>query len=123
MDTATTIIIFIVALLVAVGFLLLVLTLVPAINQLRILFVELEKTAIEIRGLTSELKKISSNVGDKLERVDGMIASSRKIVRNMGDIIQFINTNLIRKAGFLTMIPIIKWGMNVISKKRRKGKA
>jgi predicted PurR-regulated permease PerM len=119
METATTIIIFIVALLIAVGFLLLVLTLVPAINQLRILFRELEKTSMEIRGLTVELKKISSNVADKIEMVDGVLATSRKIVKNMGGIIQFINTNLIKKAGFLTIIPAVKWGMNYLSKNKK----
>ena len=120
MDTAITIIIFIVALIIAVGFLVLVLTLVPAINQLRMLFIELEKTSTEIRGLTAELKKISSNVGEKIENLDGMIATTRKIVKTTGEIMQFINTNIIKKAGILAFLPAIKWGMSLISRNKKR---
>lgn len=120
METAITIIIFIVALIIAVGFLVLVLTLVPAINQLRMLFIELEKTSLEIRGLTADLKKISSSVGDKIDHLDDMVATTRKIVKNIGGILQFINTNIVKKAGFLTLLPAIKWGINYFSGNQKR---
>jgi hypothetical protein len=121
MDTAITIIIFIVALLIAVGFLVLVLTLVPAINHLRMLFIELEKTSVEVRELTYELRKISANVGGKIEHMDGMISTVRKIVKTTGEITQFINANILKKAGILALFPAIKWGMNYISKRKNRG--
>ncbi len=120
MDTAITIIIFIVALIISVGFLLLVLTLVPAINHLRMLFIELEKTSVEIRELTVELKRISANVGGKIENLDGMISTVKKVVKTTGEITQFINNNILKKAGILALFPAIKWGMNYLSGRKNR---
>ncbi|MCU0847625.1 MAG: DUF948 domain-containing protein [Spirochaetes bacterium] len=117
MDT-TTVIVFIVSLVFSVGFLVLVLALVPAVNQLRILFVELEKTSYEVRCLTSELRRVSENVEEKLERMDDVLASSRKIARNVGQTFQFINDNLLARAGWLALIPAAKWGFKLFSKSK-----
>jgi predicted PurR-regulated permease PerM len=116
MESATTVILFIVALIVSVGFLLLVLTLVPAINQLRLLLAELEKTAVEIKELASVAKHIGENVENKLDSIDEIISSARKLSKSAGSIFQILNKNLLKRAGWLAVIPAIKFGWSFIAR-------
>jgi len=84
METATQIIIFIVALAFSAGFLALVIVLVPAIRELRALLSDLRMTSSEVRELTEELNRISSSVGGKLDGFGGMLSKSQRISSNLG---------------------------------------
>jgi predicted PurR-regulated permease PerM len=117
MSTPVLIIVFVVALVFSLGFLLLVFTLVPAIQQLKSLFVDLEKTSLEMRDLARELKKVSAMAEDRLEKVDRVLDQSRRTVENAGDALHFISQNVLkRSAGLLAFLPAIKIGWNLIKK-------
>ena len=60
MSTPVLIVVFVVALVFSLGFLLLVLTLVPAIQQFKSLLLDMEKTSLEVRDLARELKRVSA---------------------------------------------------------------
>ncbi len=66
MDSVTIVIIFIVALIFSVGFLMVVISLVPTLNQLKSLLADLEKTSYEARELTKKLQDVSEKVDDDL---------------------------------------------------------
>ncbi len=126
MDTATQVIIFIVALLFSAGFLALVIVLVPAIRELKTLFIDLQKTSTEARELVEEMNKISANVEGKLEGIDGMIANSQKIAANVGRAYSMLNNSVLKDTvlkniEWLAMIPAVLLGWKAVSKiKRRK---
>jgi len=123
MDSTTTVIVFIVALILAVGFLLLVLTLVPAINQLKSLLKDLEKTSSETRDLMGKLKDVSGNVNRDLEKVDGIIDSTMETVEVVKQSMKFINKNVLKQsAGLLALIPAIKFGWNLVRKLKKEEK-
>ncbi len=84
MDATTRIIIVIVAIFISSGFLAIVIVLVPAIRELRALLVDMRKTSEEVRDLASEAKKISVNIENKLEGIDGIIANSKRISSIVG---------------------------------------
>jgi predicted PurR-regulated permease PerM len=122
MDSTTMIIIFIVALILSVGFLMLVLTLVPAINQLKSLLVDLEKTSREVRDLTAKIKVVSEKVDKDVEKVDAILDASKETVEVVSNSLKFINKNVLKKsAGFLAFIPAIKFGWNLVKKFKYKG--
>ena len=122
MDSTVTIIIFIVALILSVGFLMLVLTLVPAINQLKSLLVDLEKTSGEFRDLTIKMKAVSEKVDQDVEKVDAILDSSKETVDIVSRAMKLINKNVLKKsAGFLALIPAIKFGWNLVRKYKHKG--
>ncbi len=117
MSTSVLIIIFVVALVFSLGFLLLVITLVPAIQQFKSLLVDMEKTSLEMRDLARELKRVSVMAEDRLEKVDMVLAQSKRTVENAGDALQFISQNVLRRsAGLLAFLPAIKIGWNLIRK-------
>jgi predicted PurR-regulated permease PerM len=117
----STSIIFIVALLLSVGFLLLVLTLIPAINQLRSLLKDLEKTSCEVRDLAAHMKSISEKVDRDIEKVDGILDASKETVDSVRHTLKFIDKNVLKKsAGLLALIPAIRFGWNLI--KKHKGR-
>jgi predicted PurR-regulated permease PerM len=117
MNTAVLIIVFVVALVFSLGFLLLVLTLIPAIQQFKSMLLDLEKTSVEVRDLTRELKRVSAMAEDRLEKVDLVLAQSSRTVENAGDALQFISQNVFRRsAGLLAFLPAIKIGWNLIRK-------
>lgn len=117
MDSTTTVIIFIVALILSVGFLMLVLTLVPAINQLKSLLVDLEKTSREARDLTAKIKVISEKVDKDVEKVDALLDASKETVEVVSNSLKFIDKNVLKKsAGLLAFIPAIKFGWNLVKK-------
>jgi predicted PurR-regulated permease PerM len=117
MSTPVLAIVFVVALVFSLGFLLLVVTLVPAIQQFKSLLVDMEKTSLEVRDLARELKRVSAMAEDRLEKVDVVLAQSRRTVENAGDALQFISQNVLRRsAGLLAFLPAIKIGWNLVKK-------
>jgi len=117
MNATVLIIVFVVALVVSLGFLLLVITLIPAIQQFKSLMLDLEKTSIEVRDLAREVKRIGAMAEDRLEKVDLVLAQSRRTVESAGDALQFISQNVLkRSAGLLAFLPAIKMGWNLVKK-------
>jgi len=111
------IIIFFVALVFSLGFLLLVITLVPAIQQFKALMADLEKTSLEVRDLAREAKRLSGIAEERLEKVDMVLSQSRRAVENAGDTLQFINHNVLRRSvGLLAFLPAVKLGWSLIKK-------
>jgi predicted PurR-regulated permease PerM len=117
MSTPILIIVFVVALVFSLGFLLLVITLVPAIQQFKALLTDLEKTSLEVRDLAREAKRLSSMAEDRLEKVDLVLTQSKRTVENAGDALQFISQNVLRRSvGLLAFLPAIKLGWNLVKK-------
>ncbi|HSQ35444.1 MAG TPA: hypothetical protein VLQ89_05570 [Candidatus Binatia bacterium] len=117
MSTTVLIIVFVVALVISLGFLLLVFTLIPAIQQFRSLMLDLEKTSIEVRDLAREAKRISVMAEERLEQVDLVLAESKRTVESAGDALHFISQNVLRRsAGLLAFLPAIKMGWNLVKK-------
>ena len=120
MDTGTQAIIFIVALVFCTGFLVLIIVLVPALRELKNLFVELQKTSLEVRELVEEARKISANVEGKLEGFDGIVANSQKIVSNVSAALGNMNLKFMKYAEWLALVPAIVWGVNKVKKLKRR---
>lgn len=117
MNTSVVVIVFIAALLFSVGFLVLVLTLVPAINQLKSLLTDLERTSGQFRDLAIRLKILSEKVDQDLGKVDAVLDSSKETVEVVTDSLKYININILkRSAGLLAFIPAIKFGWNLVKK-------
>ena len=120
MNTPVLIIVFVVALVFSLGFLLVVFALIPAIQQLKSTLLDLEKTSSEMRDLARELKRVSVMAEERLEKVDHILAQSSRTVETAGDALQFISQNVLRRsAGLLAFLPAIKIGWNLI--RRIKG--
>ena len=117
MSIPVLIIVFVVALVFSLGFLLVVITLVPAIQQFKSLLVDMEKTSLEVRDLAREWKRVSAMAEDRLEKVDMVLAQSKRTVENAGDALQFISQNVLKRSvGLLAFLPAIKIGWNLIKK-------
>ena len=117
MSTTVLIIIFVVAMIVSLGFLLLVITLVPAIQQLKSLLLDLEKTSIEVRDLAREAKRLGAMAEDRLEKVDTVLSQSQRMVNHAGDALHFINRSVLRRsAGLLAFLPAVRLGWNLVKK-------
>ena len=117
MSTTVLIIIFVVALVVSLGFLLLVVTLVPAIQQFKSLMIDLEKTSIEARDLARETKRLLTLAEERLDKVDSVLSQSKRTVEHVGDTLSFINHNVLRRsAGLLAFLPAVKMGWNLVKK-------
>lgn len=117
MNTTVLIIVFAVALVISLGFLLLVFTLIPAIQQFKSLLLDLEKTSLEVRDLAREMRRVSIMAEERLEKVDLVLAQSRRTMENAGDALHFISQNVLkRSAGLLAFLPAIKIGWNLIRK-------
>lgn len=117
MSTTVLVIIFAVALIFSLGFLLLVITLVPAIQQFKSLMTDLEKTSLEVRDLAREAKRLSSMAEDRLEKVDMVLSQSKRTVEHAGDALQFISQNVLRRSvGLLAFLPAIRMGWNLVKK-------
>jgi hypothetical protein len=117
MSTTVLIIVFAGALVFSLGFLLLVFALVPAIQQFKALMVDLEKTSVEVRDLAREAKRLGAVAEDRLEKVDTVLAQSRRTVESAGDTLHFINHNLLRRsAGLLAFLPAVRLGWNLVKK-------
>jgi predicted PurR-regulated permease PerM len=117
MSTTVLVIIFVVALVFSLGFLLLVITLVPAIQQFKSLMADLEKTSLEVRDLAREAKRLSTIAEDRLEKVDLVLSQSKRTVEHAGDALQFISQNVLRRSvGLLAFLPAIRLGWNLVKK-------
>lgn len=117
MSTTVLVIIFAVALVFSLGFLLLVITLVPAIQQFKALMADLEKTSLEVRDLAREARRLSGIAEERLEKVDVVLSQSKRAVENAGDTLHFINHNLLRRsAGLLAFLPAVKMGWSLVKK-------
>lgn len=122
MDSVSIIIIFIVALIFSVGFLLIVLSLVPTLNQLRSLLIDLEKTSFEARELTKKLHEVSEKVDNDLEKVNSIIDSTRESVGTVSDSLKLINKSFLKQsAGILAFFPALRYGWKFV-KKMKGGK-
>jgi predicted PurR-regulated permease PerM len=122
MSTPVLIVIFVVALIFSLGFLLLVITLIPAIQQFKALMLDMEKTSIEVRDLARAAKRLGEITEDRLEKVDAVIAQSRRTVEHAGEALHFINHSLLRRsAGLLAFLPAFRMGWNLV-KKMKGGK-
>ena len=122
MDSVTIVIIFIVALIFSVGFLLVVISLVPALNQLKSLLADLEKTSYEARKLTIKLQDVSEKVDDDQAKINSIIDTTRESVGSVSNSLKFLNKNLLKQsAGLLAFIPALKLGWKFV-KKRKGGK-
>lgn len=117
MSTTVLIVIFVVALVFSLGFLLLVFAMIPAIQQLKATLLDLEKTSCEVRDLARELKRVSVMAEDRLEKVDLVLAQSSRTVESAGEALHFISQNVLRRsAGLLAFLPALKIGWNLIKK-------
>lgn len=117
MNTSIVLIVFIAALIFSVGFLVLVLTLVPAINQLKSLLTDLERTSSQFRDLAIRLKILSEKVDQDLGKIDAVLDSSKETVEVVTDSLKYINVNILkRSAGLFAFIPAIKLGWNLVKK-------
>ena len=121
METATQVIVFIVALLLSSGFLALIIVLVPAIREMKTFFIDMQKTSVEVRELAEEMKKISANVEGKLDGFDSVLTNSQKIVSNVGKAYTMLNSSVLKNVEWLALIPAIIMGWKAVSGlKRRK---
>jgi predicted PurR-regulated permease PerM len=108
--------------LISLGFLLLVVTLVPAINQLKSLLTDLERTSSEFRALTAKLKEIGEKVETEADKVGTILDSSKRTAEVVSETLSMLNTTVFKKAaGILALIPAIKFGWNLV-KKHKGGK-
>jgi hypothetical protein len=117
MSTTVLVIVFVVALVFSLGFLLLVFAMIPAIQQLKSTLLDLEKTSGEVRDLARELKRVSVMAEDRLEKVDLVLDQSKRTVESAGEALHFISQNVLRRsAGLLAFLPAVKIGWNLIKK-------
>lgn len=122
MDATLTVIVFIVALIFSVGFLLVVLSLVPTLNQLKSMFADIEKTSGEARELIVKLQEIGTKVDRDMEKLDTVLNASKKTVENISESLSYVNKNILKQsASLVALIPAIKIGWSLIKKIKEKG--
>ena len=117
MSSASTVLIFIVALIFSVGFLLIVISLVPTLNQLKSLLKDVEKTSFEARELIKNLKDVSEKIDADIEKVDSIVDSTKETFDSISDSMSFLKKNVLKQsAGLLAFIPAMKLGWKFIKK-------
>lgn len=117
MSTTILVILFICAVILVSGFLLLVLTLVPAINQFKSLMVDLEKTSTEARYVAINLRSVSGKIDTDLDKLDILLNTTTETVETVKESLQFVNMRILKKsAGLLALIPAFKFGWKLIKK-------
>lgn len=122
MDTTLLVIIIIIAIIVSVGFLLLIFSLVPTLNELKFLLRDLQKTSAEARELVSELRVVGEKVNQDIDKVDTILDTSKETIENASKSLRFINKNLLKNsAGIFALLPAIRFGWSVV-KKHKGGK-
>ncbi len=123
MEPATQVILFIVALLFSAGFLALIITLIPALRELKNLFVDLQKTSAEARELMIEARKISENVEGKLEGIDGLMVNARKLTSSVGKATALLNNPAVKQFEWLiALIPAVLLGWKAVGMMRGRNK-
>jgi predicted PurR-regulated permease PerM len=121
MNSTIVVIIFVVALILSVGFLMLVLTLVPAINQLKSLLKDLEKTSAEARDLALKLKSVSGKVEKDIEKFDLVLDYTKETMGTVKESLKFINRSVLKQtAGVFGLVSAIRVGWNLIKKFKRR---
>ncbi|MCP4217408.1 MAG: hypothetical protein GY765_22385 [bacterium] len=117
-------IIFILYVVLTAGILLLLVTALPAINQLKALLKDLEKTSAEARVLVIQMKSLTEKVEKDVEKVDAILEASRETVTTVSSSLKMINKSMVAKsAGVFAIIPAIKFGWDLVRKFRGgKGK-
>ena len=122
MNSVTIVIVFIVALIFSVGFLMIVISLVPTLNQLKSLLSDLEKTSYEARVLTRKLQDVGEKVDEDLEKINLIIDSTKESVNSVSGSLKFINKKILKQsAGALAFFPAVKMGWKFV-KKMKGGK-
>ena len=117
MNTAVLIIVFIVALIVSTGFLLIIISVVPAINQFKELMKDLQRASNQATNLITRLEIISEKIEVDLGKIDSVLDSSKETVETISDSLKFININILKKsAGLLAFIPAIKFAWKLVKK-------
>jgi hypothetical protein len=117
MNTALTVAVIAAAIVVSASFLLLVLALLPAIQQLRSVLLDLEKTSAEVRDLAREWKRLSHEVEDRMDKVDAVLDSTRQITEGTAETMLFFKRRVLqRTAGIFAFWPAIKLGWNLVRK-------
>jgi len=117
MNTTLLAVIIIVAIILSVGFLLLIISLVPALNELKFLLRDLQKTSAEARELTLKLKEVGEKVNQDVDKVDSILDASKDTVENVSKSLKFFNKNVIKhSAGIFALLPAIKLGWNAVKK-------
>jgi predicted PurR-regulated permease PerM len=121
MNPTLTAVVFILAVILVAGFLLLVVTLVPTIIQLKSLLKDLEKTSSEARELTANLKSISGKVEEDIGKVDHILDSTKESMGVVKHALKLVDKSFIKKsAGLLALIPAIRFGWNFVKKHKRR---
>jgi predicted PurR-regulated permease PerM len=121
MNSTVVVIIFIVALILSVGFLMLVLSLVPTINQLKSLLKDLEKTSTEARELAMQLKSVSGKVDKDIEKFDQILDSTKETMSTVKRSLKFLNKNVLQQtAGVLGLVSAIRFGWRFVKKLKRR---
>ncbi len=117
MNTATQILIFIGAGVVTAVLVLITVSVLSTLNQLRSLMTDLEKTSVETRELTLKLHEVTEKVNRDVDKVDGILEASKETVTLVTNSAKLINKSFLTKsAGFLTILPAIKMGWNLVKK-------
>lgn len=117
MDSISIILIFIVALIFSVGFLLIVISLVPTLNQLKSLLKDVEKTSYEARELVKNLQEISETVDTDLKKVDSIVDSAKDTVESVSTSMKFLKKNAFKQsAGLIAFIPAMRLGWKFVKK-------
>ncbi|MCU0287898.1 MAG: hypothetical protein MUF15_16095 [Acidobacteria bacterium] len=117
MNTITSILVYAALLVFTVGFLMIVLSVVPAINQLRVIMRDLEKSIGQINALTARLNNISAKVEVELDKIDLIIDSSKATVETISDSLRYVNINILKRtSGILAFIPAVKFGWKLVKK-------
>lgn len=108
-------------LIISAGFLVLVTSLIPTIVQLRLLLKDLMLTSSKLRDLTIQLKSLSAKVDNDVEKFDQVLDTTKETMGTVKESFKFINKNILKQsAGFLALIPAIKFGWNLIKKLKRR---
>jgi len=122
MNPTLTAVIFVVGLVFSAGFLALVFTLLPAVQQLRRLLIDLETTSREVRHLSIQARNLAEKLETRAEEVDHVLASAKKTVNSAAEALSFVNTRVLAKsAGLLAFLPALRFGWKIVKKMQNRG--
>jgi ABC-type transporter Mla subunit MlaD len=100
----------------------LIISVIPTVNQLKYLLTDLEKTSSEARDLVVKLKDVSTKVERDVEKFDAILDSSKETIENVSSSIKFVNKKILKhSAGLFALIPAIKMGWDLVKKIKAKG--
>ncbi len=115
--STTLVLVFILTFIATVGFILLVLTLVPTIKQFRIFLKDMQKTSTEVRELAAKFRDLSEKLDDNVVKVNSIIDSSKETVDIVTKTVKKMNSGFLKSsAGLFAVIPVLKFGWNLLKK-------